>query len=392
MMKKSLKILFIFLCFFSFTSFSNAETLKHLKEQLASDEANQASIEQRKKEVQSKIKAAENEISALEKNIEQYENDIVDLLNEIDKLESDISAREVEIDSLLSFLQVANGDNVYLEYIFGAKSLTDFIYRGTVVEELTAYNDELINEMYVMIEKDKKMQIELKEKISIEEKSIAELDNKLKSYDVSLSDLENAHSDVAADIQARKKTIEYYEKIYKENNCKEDIDLVECITSTPNTTGFVRPLEKGTISSEWGYRICPVHEREIHSGIDIAVAMETPVYAAAMGTVSGITTKSSCGGNIVTINHIVNGKEYRSVYMHLSSISVRMGQVVDITTVIGKSGGGGYTLKKNGGWDTCSTGAHLHFTIKSGWSGSTTLNPRNFVNFPAYGKSFYTRF
>jgi murein DD-endopeptidase MepM/ murein hydrolase activator NlpD len=362
-----------------------------LKEQLASDEANQASIEQRKKEVQSKIKAAENEISALEKNIEQYENEIVDLLNEIDKLESDISAREVEIDSLLSFLQVANGDNVYLEYIFGAKSLTDFIYRGTVVEELTAYNDELIDEMYVMIEKDKKMQIELKEKISIEEKSIAELDNKLKSYDVSLSDLENAHSDVAADIQARKKTIEYYEKIYKENNCKEDIDLVECITSTPNTTGFVRPLEKGTISSEWGYRRCPIHGRELHSGIDIALSMNSPVYAAASGTLVGITRRSSCGGNIVTIRHSIKGKIYRTRYMHLASINVTMGQKVTVLTEIGKSGGGGYTLRRNGGWDRCSTGAHLHFMILPGSSGSSTINPRKMINFPAKGKKYTQR-
>ncbi len=391
MMKKSTKVLFIIFCIFSFTSFINADTLKHLKDELAKDEANQASIESKQKNVQNKIKSAENEIKTLEQNIEKYENEIDDLLNQIDDLENDIKTKQSEIDSLLSFLQVSSGDNVYLEYMFEAKSLTDFIYRGAVVEEITRHNDELIDEMFAMIEKNKNLQAELKTKITKSEESIKDLEKKLKEYDVSLSDLEDAHSDVAADIKSRKKTIEYYEKIYKENNCKEDIDLVECITNAPNATGFVRPLTKGTISSEWGYRICPVHGREIHSGIDIAVAMETPVYAAAVGTVSGITRKSRCGGNIVTINHTVNGKQYRSVYMHLASINVKMGQIVDITTVIGKSGGGGYTLRRNGGWDTCSTGSHLHFTIKSGWSGSTTLNPRNFVNFPAKGRSFSSR-
>lgn len=392
MKKKLFKTIFLLFCVFFLINNSKAETLKHLKEQLAKDEANQASIINKQRDVQNKIKSAKNEISTLEKNIDKYENEIENLLKQIDELELDIKKKQKEIDSLLSFLQVSNGNNIYLEYVFEAKTFTDFIYRGAVVEELTKYNDELINEMYRMIEEDRKLQVDLKGKISKAESNIKSLDSKLKTYGVSLSDLESAHSDVAADIKARKKTIEYYESVYKANNCKEDIDLVQCMTSTPNATGFVRPLAKGRITSEWGYRICPIHGREIHSGIDVSVPLNTNVYASAPGTVSGITTKSSCGGNIVTINHIVKGKQYRTVYMHLASINVRMGQVVDITTIIGKSGGGGYTLKKNGGWDKCSTGAHLHFTIRSGWSGSNSLNPRTFVNFPSKGKSFSNRF
>ncbi len=391
MMKNINKILLFIFCLFFLTCNIKAETLKSLKEQLKKDEANQAALVRKQKDVQNKIKSAEKEINTLEKNIEDYEDEIEDLLKQIDKLNEDIKAKQKEIDSLLSFLQISNGDNIYLEYVFEAKSFTDFIYRSAVVEELTKYNDDLIDEMYNMIEEDKKLQEELKNKITQSENSIKELDKKLKNYDVSLSDLENAHSDITAEIKSRKKTIEYYESIYKANNCKEDVELVSCLSSK-NANNFVRPLTKGTITSEWGYRVCPVHGREIHSGIDIGVSMNTPVYASAPGTVSGITTKSSCGGNIVTINHIIKGKQYRSVYMHLASINVKIGQVVDITTVIGKSGGGGYTLKKNGGWDTCSTGAHLHFTIREGWSGSNSVNPRNFVNFPSKGKSFSSRF
>ncbi len=391
MMKRTNKILFFIFCLFFLVNIANAESLKSLKDQLAKDEANQAALVKKQRDIQNKIKSAQNEIGNLETDIENYENEIDELLKQIDELEEDIEKKQKEIDALLSFLQVSNGDNIYLEYVFEAKSFTDFIYRSAVVEELTEYNDNLIDEMYNMIEEDKKLQSELKDKIAKSESSIKELDKKLKNYNVSLSDLEDAHSDIAAEIKSRKKTIEYYESIYKANNCKEDVELVSCL-STSNANNFVRPLTKGTITSEWGYRVCPVHGREIHSGIDIGVAMNTPVYASAPGTVSGITTKSSCGGNIVTINHIIKGKQYRSVYMHLASINVKIGQVVDITTVIGKSGGGGYTLRRNGGWDTCSTGAHLHFTIREGWSGRNSVNPRNFVNFPAKGKSFNSRF
>ncbi len=386
------KILFIVLiCLvFSFTNV-NAETLKHLKEQLARDEANQAAIVKRKKDVQNKINSSKSEISTLENNIIKYEKETDDLLNDIDNLESDIDKKKDEIDSLLSFLQISNEDNVYLEYVFKSKTFSDFIYRSSVVEQLTKYNDDLIDEMYNMIEEDNKLQTELKNKISKSESSIKQLGNKLVNYGIDMSDLENAHADVMEDIKTRKKTIAYYEKVYKANKCKEDIDLTTCMVSS-SADKFIRPLTKGTISSEWGYRICPIHGREIHSGIDIAVALNTPVYAAAAGTVSAITTKSSCGGNIVTINHNIKGKAYRTTYMHLASINVKIGQVVNINTVIGKSGGGGFTLKKNGGWDRCSTGAHLHFTIRSGWSGSNSLNPRSFVSFPSKGKSFSSRF
>ncbi len=391
MMKKSLKIIFTIFCFFAVINFTHAETLKELKDQLARDEANKNANIQKQKDYQKKISAAKNEIAGLEADIEKYQNEIDELVIKIDELNAKIAEKRIEIDNLLSFLQVSNGDNVYLEYIFQSKSFTDFIYRSAVVEQLTEYNDELIDEMYNMIEEAKRLQEELKGKIEANQKSIEALEKKLNSFNVSLRDLENAHTDIEADIKARKQTISYYEQLYKANDCPEDKDLIECITNTPNATGFVRPLSKGSVSSEWGYRNCPVHGRELHSGIDIAVAMETPVYAAAMGTVSGITRKSKCGGNQVTINHIIKGKQYRTVYMHLASINVSMGQLVDITTVIGKSGGGGYTLKKNGGWDTCSTGAHLHFTIKTGWSGGSTVNPRSFVNFPAKGRSFSGR-
>jgi len=43
-----------------------------------------------------------------------------------------------------------------------------------------------------------------------------------------------------------KKTIEYYESVYKANGCKETVDLVECITNTPNSTGFLRPTTSGS--------------------------------------------------------------------------------------------------------------------------------------------------
>lgn len=88
---------------------------------------------------------------------------------------------------------------------------------------------------------------------------------------------------------------------------------------------------------------------------------------------------------MVYIQHTIKGVKYRTVYMHLHSIKVKVGDIVTITSVIGTVGGGE-------SYDRCSTGAHLHFGIMKGWSGYTYYNPRNYVKFPKLGVRFNTRF
>ena len=390
MMKKISYTILCILCFFIFVGNISAKTLKEVKDELNRDIANRNALIQKQKDVQNRIKNAQGDISNLEEEIEKYEQEIEETLAKIDELNDEIDNKQQEIDNLLNFLEVSDGDNVYLEYIFKSKSFTDFIYRAAVVEQLTKYNDDLIEEMYDLIEENKKLKIELEDKIDKNEKSIDNLEKKLSSYNVSLKDLETAHSNIDDTIADRKRTVNYYEKLYKQYNCKETVELDTCLT-VESASGFIRPMAKGSISSEWGYRRCPIHGRELHNGIDIAAGMNTPVYAAASGVVVGITRKSSCGGNIVTIRHNIKGTMYRTRYMHLASINVTMGQKVTVLTVIGKSGGGGYTLRRNGGWDRCSTGAHLHFMILPGSTGSSTINPRKMVNFPGKGKKFSAR-
>ena len=384
------KILLFFACVFFLINVVDAKSLKQVKEELARDEAQRNELIRKQKNVQSNINNAKGDISGLESNIDKYQKDIEKALKKIDDLNDEIDDKKEEIDKLLSFLQINDSDNIYLEYLFQAKSFTDFIYRSAIVEQLTNHNDEVVKKMDQMIEDNKKLKKELNKKIERSEDSISSLENKLKDYNVDMKDLETAHSNVDDTIRERKKTLAYYQSVYKQNGCKETVDLDTCLI-VKTSSGLVRPLVKGTISSEWGYRICPVHGRELHSGIDIAVSMNSKVYASASGTVVGITRRSSCGGNMVTIRHNVKGKIYRTKYMHLASINVKMGQEVSITTVIGRSGGGGYTLRSNGGWDSCSTGAHLHFMVLPGTTGSGTINPRKMVSFPSRGRSFSTR-
>ena len=89
------------------------------------------------------------------------------------------------------------------------------------------------------------------------------------------------------------------------------------------------------------------------------------------------------------INHSVGGKKYTTVYMHLKSFNVDVGDTVFLTTVIAYSGGGASSV----GYDRCTTGAHLHFGMFDGWTTSKTylIDPRTKVNFPAKYSRYYSR-
>lgn len=77
------------------------------------------------------------------------------------------------------------------------------------------------------------------------------------------------------------------------------------------------------------------------------------IYPVAPGTVSSIYYDSA-GAKIVTIRHYINGKNYTSQYVHLSSYAsgLYVGKYVDVNDPIGQMGATGV-----------ATGIHLHITV-----------------------------
>ena len=363
-------------------------TLKDLKDNLAKMEKDKQNAAEAQKKAEQEIAKMEKELEEIAAVIEKCNNDIEKSREEIEKLTKEIEEKKKEIEKLLVFEQVSNGDNIYLEYIFGASSFTDFIYRASVVEQLTKYNDELIADMNNKIDENKKLQEKLEKQIIEEEKAQKKLEDKLKKSNLSLNNLIDEHEDAEAAYDASKKEVETYVSLYKDNGCSETMSIASCM-KIPYASGLTRPLNAGYMSSEFGMRFHPTkHKWLLHAGLDIGTPTNTKVYASAAGLVSRIVkvahpeiAGSSCGGNAVYVKHIIKGKEITTVYRHLHSISVKEGDYVTMSSIVGLSGGGE-------SYDYCTTGPHLHFEIQKDGS---YKNPRDFVYFPQKGKRFYSR-
>lgn len=122
------------------------------------------------------------------------------------------------------------------------------------------------------------------------------------------------------------------------------------------TGEFVWPAQGGYISSEKG----PRWGRE-HKGIDIAQPDGFNILAADHGVVKAAGADGTFGNRVI-IDH---GNGYETIYAHLESIDVKVGDKALQGTKIGLMGTTGR-----------STGIHLHFEISKN---GATQNPLNYI-------------
>jgi murein DD-endopeptidase MepM/ murein hydrolase activator NlpD len=128
-----------------------------------------------------------------------------------------------------------------------------------------------------------------------------------------------------------------------------------------------RPIRATKITSKFGMRIHPIlGYRHMHSGVDFAAPIGTPVAAAGNGVVVEMGRKGGYG-NYIQVRHS-NG--IATAYAHLSSFSkgitigsrVKQGQLI---AYVGRSGN--------------TSGPHLHFEVLVG---GTRVDPLKLRTFP----------
>lgn len=117
------------------------------------------------------------------------------------------------------------------------------------------------------------------------------------------------------------------------------------------------PLPKpGTVLTPFGFRVGD--RTEAHSGVDLSASLNSPVLAAADGTVAFVGTQGALG-TVIVLNHT---QGYQTRYGQLNRPSAKRGQQVkrgETIALVGQSGTPSHPE------------SHLHFEVRSnsklGW-------------------------
>lgn len=115
----------------------------------------------------------------------------------------------------------------------------------------------------------------------------------------------------------------------------------------------VQPVDNGKLTgmvASFGRRVHPFYKvLRMHTGVDYALPVGSPVYATADGTVRTIKRSERGYGNMIVVGH---GALYSTSYAHLEKINVRQGQSVRRGDVIGEVGNTGLSMAP-----------HLHYEV-----------------------------
>lgn len=297
------------------------------------------------------ISLTREEIEALDGILEKTED-------EIGKKQLEIIDKKAEVDeqkqNFLDRLRITyeEGNTGYLELLLGADSLYDFLTRAERIGYMMDYNINLM-EKY----KQATVDLEAEEKELEQYKATNEETKQMREEKE--AELEQQLAATEADLKALQNTIYTNQALYNQSASEEEklnnelaayIKELQARQNAAYVGGeFIWPVDVSwsRISSYYGYRTLN-GVREFHRGIDIPASAWSTIYASNSGTVIKAEYHWSYG-NYVIIDH---GNGWKTLYGHMSSLSVTQGQAVSQGQEIGKVGSTGN-----------STGNHLHFEM-----------------------------
>ena len=156
---------------------AEAKSLNDMIAELAELEKKYAEYEKEQDATEEENLEAETVIAEMLREKEDIEKEIEKLNAEIIQLEKDIIAKNEEMKNIVKYYQLSStGEDAYLEYLFTATDFTDFIYRMAIAEQLSDYNDKLIDEYNALLTANE----EKKEKLSAK---AVQLDKKRKEVE-----------------------------------------------------------------------------------------------------------------------------------------------------------------------------------------------------------------
>ncbi len=257
-----------------------------------------------------------------------------------------------------------DGQASYLEMLFGAKSLSDFLARIDRIGAMLEYDTMIMNSL-----KTEKADLEGARANYQTQKAAQE--SYLAGLRTDEAALESKKKEAEGYLTALERDQASYVALYEKNLAAEEalqaelqayLKELEAKQNNKYVGGqfmWPVPLDYVRVTSEYGGRTSPITGKyEFHNGIDIPAAYGTSIYASNAGTVT-VATNHWSYGNYIMVDH---GGGYATLYAHCSKLLVKKGDKVKKGDVIAKVGSTGY-----------STGNHLHFSM---YESSAHTDPR----------------
>ena len=394
MKKKIISILLIFLILQYFYTFVFAEN--SLTNEITNSITNEVDLEAQKEEVENKIEETntkleyvQSELSATMLKVQETEDKIIEYENDIEQLGEKMNTLQASIDEANQSLQIASqnyeeksdllakrlvaiyeaGDTQYLDVLLNSKSITDFISKYYIVQEIAEYDSILINQ----IEEEKNNIEQTRQKLENEQSEIRILKSRSEQTSVVLSNMKTLQQSYIKQLSEGEKVLQEQITAFKKEQAEIEAQILLAtnnIDADIQYTGgeMLWPVAiSGTaITSGYGVREHPIQGIvKEHTGIDIG---NTPLGAPVVATADGIVTYAGWlggYGNCVMINH---GDGVVTLYGHgnkiLTSVNTEVKQG-DVIMEVGSTGN--------------STGPHLHFEVRV--NGNYT-NPLSYVKVP----------
>lgn len=320
--------------------------------------------------VKSQMSQALSQINRLNTQITSYETEITDLNSKIDVLgvqiiekEENVKQKEEEYKNkqdLLSKRIVAMyeaGTTSYLDVLLTSESLSDFLSRYYIIDQLVEADQDLLKSIEETKNKLEQEKNELETAKKDAEDSKEKVRAKSDALTVSVREKNNLVTNLTEEEKALQDKLEEFEQDKREIQRKlESISDKEDISQivAPSAAGYVNPIPgKSKSNITTGY-----YSYSGHTGVDFACAGGTPIVAVKDGTVVISEAKKNANGSYrsygeyIVINHhdgtmtlYAHGKPGSRLVS--PGDSVKQGQRI---MSVGTTGN--------------STGNHLHFEVR----------------------------
>ncbi len=330
---------------------------KELEAKLSSLSDDKAQVLKKKEVLDQQIAVQVKEISNVESQISTY----ADLITQTQAELVDAQEREAaQYDLFCRRVRAMEEDGTvsYWSVLFKSDSFTDLLDRLDAVNEIMDADQAVIDQLKALQDEISEKEASLQTSKSEAEAAKADLVSKKSALEQQRKQANQMIAQLAANEEETEAAIDGMEE--EEERIRNEIQelsrklaaqqAANGQSSHSNPGGYIWPVDSRYITSTVGGRASPGGVGcSRHKGTDIGrVGYTSPIYASKAGTVI-VSQYSRSYGNYVAISH---GNGNTTLYGHMSSRKVEVGQYVNQGDVIGITGSTGN-----------STGPHLHFEV-----------------------------